>query len=187
MKATEIELKFPVPSNFSLNLVSLLQKNHYFQPSDKLSVRTRFTDGSPAEIVAKKGADPVNGTDRIEYTIATHSSIENLDMFVKDIMGLPTWANWVRMRQQAEINGFPVCLDINSGYGPILEIEGSDVDSILAFADKEFSLSYHLTKEDLKTFTGEYVASWQDYYYPFLEGDRTILNSRKELNDRLFN
>jgi hypothetical protein len=187
VKNTEIELKFPVPPDFDLKLDSLLQKNHYFQPSDTLSVRTRFTHGFPAELVAKKGADPVNGTDRIEYTIATHSSIENLDMFVKDIMGFPVWANWARMRQQTEVSGFPVCLDINSGYGPILEIEGSDLDSILAFANKEFSLSYHLSKDDLKAFTNEYVDSWRDYYYPFLEGDRTLLNSRQELNNRLFN
>ena len=187
MKATEIELKFPVPANFDLGLAAVLQKNHYFQPSDNLSVRTRFTDGSPAELVAKKGADPVNGTDRVEYTITTHSSIENLDMFVKDIMGFPSWANWARMRQQTDINGFPVCLDINSGYGAILEIEGSDVDSILAFADNKFSLSYYLTKDDLKDFTAEYVASWEDYYYPFLEGDRALLKSRQELNNHLFN
>lgn len=187
MKSTEIELKFPVKSDFTLNAKALLQKNHYFSPTDNLSVRTRFTEGCPAELVAKRGADPVNGTNRIEYTIATHSDIENLDMFVQDIMELPVWAKWVRLRQQTELNGFSLSFDINSGYGTILEIEGSNESSILSFASSKLGLTYFLTKDDLKAFTSEYVNSWEDYYSSFLQGNYTILNSRKELNARLFN
>lgn len=187
MKAREVELKFPVKSDFTLGVEFVLQKNHYFTPSGNLSVRTRFTEGSPAELVAKKGEDPVNGTDRIEYTIATYSDIENLDLFIQEIMGLPVWAKWVRKRQQIETKGFSLCFDINSGYGPILEIEGTDEDTISSFAANELGLTYSLTKEDLKAFTSEYVASWENYYSSFLEGNYTILNSRNELNDRIFN
>lgn len=187
MKAREVELKFPVKADFDLNAKPLLQKNHYFTPSGNLSVRTRFTEGSPAELIAKKGADPVNGTDRIEYTIATHSEIENLDLFVQEIMGLPVWAKWVRKRQQIEMDGFSLCFDTNSGYGPILEIEGPDEESIISFAASKLGLTYSLTKEDLKLFTEEYVSSWKDYYDSFLAGNHTVLNSRKELNSRIFN
>ena len=187
MKTREIELKFPVKPDFTLGVEALLQKNHYFTPNSNLSVRTRFTQGSSAELIAKKGADPVNGTDRIEYTISTNSTIESLDLFVQDIMGLPVWAKWVRERQQIELKGFNLCFDLNSGYGPILEIEGVDENDIISFASTELGLNYSLTKEDLKTFTSEYVASWEDYYSSFLKGDYKILNSRKELDNRIFN
>jgi hypothetical protein len=68
-----------------------------------------------------------------------------------------------------------------------LEIEGNDLESIVAFAKSQFGLHYYLSKDDLKAFTEEYVADWKDYYYPFLEGDRTLLKSRQQVNTRVFN
>jgi adenylate cyclase class IV len=186
MSHLEIELKFPVqcapPAPWSQ---AVGQRNHYFVPLDGLSVRTRQDDGEKAILVKKKGADPVNGVNRIESAIQTYDQIEDVDAFVMKSLGLDLWAKWARTRQTCTIDGFDCCLDINSGYGMILEIEGPDESAIRRFAKDQWGLTYALTSQDLSSLTEEYVANWDAYYTPFLEGDRTVLSTREAIDARI--
>lgn len=211
MHSREVELKFPISVDtvdyyvnrfFNSNLF-YTQKNHYFQPSNLTSIRTRQTFyGSKTfeqndlpgfeelELVIKKGKDPVNGTDRIEYTLPIdfgrfNSDIEQLDNFVTDIFNNKIWAKWARQRWYRGHKPFYYYLDINSGYGPILEIEGPDEESIRQFAEDCFSLTWVLDKVTLTQFTNEYVENWEKYYNGFLDGERTLLESRQQLDINL--
>jgi len=186
MSHLEVELKFPVqcapPAPWS---PTAGQRNHYFVPLGGLSVRTRQDDGAQAILVTKRGADPVNGISRIESSIQTHDPIESIDAFVVQMLGLEVWAKWARTRQTCNVEGFDCCLDINSGYGMILEIEGPDESAIRQFAKDQWGLTYALTSQDLSSLTEEYVANWDAYYTPFLEGDRTVLSTREAIDARI--
>jgi hypothetical protein len=199
-----------------------MQKNHYFSSDQpKVSLRTRatlylhqvsgldwnpeawvdvhtgisyFEDCLDIELIGKKGADPINGTDRIEYSYLMSDdvgSIEDLDKLVIDILGHSVFANWARIRYHVQKychvleHEFPVYLDINSGYGPILEIEGPSEEDILSFAKDSFGLTYYLTSENLKDFTSEYVRNWSYYYESFLDDKREILEARLSLDKEL--
>jgi hypothetical protein len=199
-----------------------MQKNHYFSSDQpKVSLRTRatlylhqvsgldwnpeawvdvhtgisyFEDCLDIELIGKKGADPINGTDRIEYSYLMRDdvgSIEDLDKLVIDILGHSVFANWARIRYHVQKychvlkHEFPVYLDINSGYGPILEIEGPSEEDILAFAKDSFGLTYYLTSENLKDFTSEYVRNWSYYYESFLDDKREVLEARLSLDKEL--
>jgi hypothetical protein len=118
-------------------------------------------------------------------------SIEDLDKLVVDILGHSVFANWARIRYHVQKychvlkHEFPVYLDINSGYGPILEIEGLSEEDILSFAKDSFGLTYYLTSENLKDFTSEYVRNWSYYYESFLDDKREILEARLSLDKEL--
>lgn len=202
----------------------MMQKNHYFSSDQpKVSLRTRATlyvrsiskydigwgpgawvdvhtgisyveDYLDIELIGKKGADPINGTDRIEYSYLMSDdvgSIEDLDKLVVDILGHSVFANWARIRYHVQKyshvlkHEFPVYLDINSGYGPILEIEGPSEEYILSFAKESFGLTYYLTSENLKDFTNEYVSNWSYYYESFLDDKRELLVARLLIDNYL--
>ncbi len=192
-----------------------MQKNHYFSSDQpKVSLRTSatlylhpvsgldwepeawidvhtgisyFEDCLDIELIGKKGADPINGTDCVEYSYLMSDdvgSIEDLDKLVVDILGHSVFANWARIRYHVQRycdvlkHEFPVYLDINSGYGPILEIEGPSEEDIFAFAKEAFGLTYYLTPENLKDFTDEYVRNWSYYYESFLDDKREVFVAR---------
>lgn len=123
----------------------VFQKNHYFEPkmnpgNTGLSVRTRQTEGKSPLLIAKfasgENGDPINGTLRTEHeaTMPMFKDISQLDEVVLATGLFVPHSKWARIRRTALVSqgNMTLTFDINSGYGPLAELEANSDDVTLA-------------------------------------------------------
>lgn len=137
----ELELKCQIPNGNALRHELTLmgydlpkqefQLNHYFEPNgnlhaDNMSVRARQIDDNKPTLIFKFGADPINGSDRLEQEYATEwLSIDELGFNLCKSGMFQEHSKWARYRRKIHIEqlGVELCIDLNSGYGLLAELE----------------------------------------------------------------
>lgn len=148
---------------------------------DNFSVRTRFSQSSEYSetngvfFIVKTGADSINGDVRNEYEFNLPMSLVELDELLEN-NNMTITSKWMRDRILYEYNDFfTISVDINSGYGGVVEIE-----HILNKEDSEDELVHSIKAEQLnilnnlglkyldknllsKMFTF-YEVFWEDFY-----------------------
>jgi adenylate cyclase class IV len=138
-------------------------------PDVKLSLRTRSINKGLGILVVKYGKNPENGEDRTEETYQTNLTIQELDRLIEDCGG-SVRSKWSRERVTYTSPQIIVTLDRNAGYGPLLEVEATELtaerEDAFDILDN-FAARMDLTPlepERLERMFQYYEAHWRDYY-----------------------
>lgn len=138
-------------------------------PEAAVSIRTRQVNGEPAILVFKFGANPENGTDRIEQEYKTKRPIDELDALIEKLGGTCR-SKWSRERIAYTTPTVIFSLDKNSGYGHLLELEAgpelADNPNALEILDTiagNMGLK-RLPEDRLQRMFAYYEEHWREYY-----------------------
>lgn len=148
---------------------------------DNFSVRTRFSQSTNSHetngvfFIIKTGVDSINGDVRNEYEFNLPMSIVELDELLENNNMIIT-SKWVRDRLLYEYDDWlNISIDVNSGYGGVVEIENildeKDLDShLIDFVKSEqvdilnaLGLKI-LDKKVLSKMFTFYEVFWEDFY-----------------------
>lgn len=165
---------------FRLNLSNSPQLNYYYisAADSESSLRLREeTFGNQRTVVsmivktAAEGDDAINGADRQEYSVMLGSTLAEADAFLlQSCMAEQRIARWARYRTEWSVivkgEAFTISLDDNSGYGPLVEIEGPSEDAISELAEllalewlstEELGAMYKMVMADPELYFAEFV------------------------------
>lgn len=142
---------------------------------ETISIRSRYDDKKGTYFILKWGEDGVNGKERREEEVEISSEIKKLDNLLKRF-GIKPESKWSRDRTLFIYDhGISICVDINSGYGGIVEVEKiiwsdnlEEDQKILALnIIKDILTSLNLVeldKELLNKMYNYYINNWEDFY-----------------------
>lgn len=186
----ELEQKYLLPASFGAWPVHLfdtslynhkesgLTKNWYYKPkalgtqNQSWRLRGWLTKQKPVQLVIKQGRDPINGRDRLEQTLFTsYTSIEEAETSLLSLDLVACSSKWARLRHQYEVtkagHAAVICIDDNSGYGPLAEIEANDQVQLDYFA-KLLGFTV-LSNKRLAEMYADVKANWAMHYNNFCE------------------
>ena len=112
----------------------------------------------------------INGTGRLEFEVTVPMSIDELDQIFLD-SGFEYETKWSRDRVEYNFWDYTLCIDENSGYGFLAEIErvvpdGEDIDSIkigIRSLIKELWFE-ELSQDRVNRMYEHYIHVWPHYY-----------------------
>lgn len=160
-------LKQHLNTDEELELSSVLDKGSNY------SIRTRCINNKDTYFIIKYSLfdkDSSNGSIRKEYEIKLDLTVEDLDKLLLD-NGLNYSSKWSRERDIYTKDNYTATIDLNAGYGYLLELETltNDLDSANSY--KEILLN-ELSKLRLKELNNKllnimfsyYENNWSKYY-----------------------
>lgn len=142
----------------------------------EISIRTREDSGKGTLFILKYGDDSINGGDRVEIEKPIPTTIDKLDNLLNRY-GIKIDSKWSRERTEYIYEDFNLCLDLNSGFGAILEVEKVIEDNLekgdnskkiqakIACRNmlEELELE-ELDKRLLKKMYNYYLQNWKKFY-----------------------
>lgn len=146
---------------------------HIIEAWKSFSVRTRKAD-ERVILVIKASIDEtnsINWTWRIEFEVDMNISIEELDKILLD-SGFPYGSKWSRSREEYSYKDYTVCIDKNSWYWYIAELERvvsdeKDLEKIKKEIRDEISTLWfeELSQDRVNRMYEYYCKNWPDYYW----------------------
>lgn len=163
-------VKDAVASQLHPDRLALLER--LIAEGQTFSVRTRQMNDQVI-LVIKASIDETtseNGISRIEFEETFDTSLDELDQILLDA-GFEYQAKWSRVRQQYHVDNTTICLDLNAGYGYIVEFEQVVHDASEQEQVKEELYALmdklgveELSQERLARMFEFYNNNWRDYY-----------------------